>query len=95
MDKAYVDFGRLYAMNLSQAFFVTRAKRRMLHQRRYSCKVEKELGLRCDQTIVLLGVTTAKAYPDPLRRISYVDLETGKRLIFLTNNFHLPALRYP
>jgi hypothetical protein len=92
MDRGYVDFARLHAMHMSQAFFVTRAKRRMAYKRRYSHPVEKNSGLRCDQTIVLTGAISAKAYPSPLRRIGYVDPDTGKRLVFLTNNFTLPAL---
>ena len=92
MDRGYVDFERLHAIHMSQAFFITRTKRGMSYKRRYSHPVEKDSGLRCDQTIVLSGTNSAKAYPDPLRRISYVDPDTGKRLVFLTNNFILPAL---
>ena len=92
MDRGYVDFTRLNAMHMAQSFFVTRAKRRMVYKRRYSNPVEKDSGVRCDQTIVLSGVSSAKAYPNPLRRISYVDPDTEKRLVFLTNNFTLPAL---
>jgi len=92
MDRGYLDFARLYAMHMAQAFFVIRAKRRMVYERRYSRPVDKSSGLRCDQTIVLTGAISAKAYPNPLRRISYVDPDTGKRLVFLTNNFTLPAL---
>ena len=79
-------------MHKAQSFFVTRAKRRMVYKRRCSHPVKKDSGLRCDQTIVLSGVSSAKAYPNPLRRISYVDPDTEKRLVFLTNNFTLPAL---
>jgi len=92
MDKGYIDFARLYAMHGAQAFFVTRAKRNMCYKRRHSRKVEKGSGLRCDQTVALSGRRSDKAYPGLLRRISYADLETGKRLVFLTNNFTLPAL---
>jgi hypothetical protein len=92
MDRGYVDFARLYALHQTRAFFVTRAKRRLQCQRRYSRTVDKTTGLRCDQTIVLTGVHSAANYPEPLRRIGYVDLETGKRLVFLTNDFTLSAL---
>ena len=92
MDRGYVDFARLYALHQTRAFFVTRAKRRLQCQRRYSRTVDKTTGLRCDQTIVLTGVHSATNYPEPLRRIGYVDLETGKRLVFLTNDFTLSAL---
>ena len=92
MDRGYVDFARLHTMHLAQAFFVTRAKRRMAYKRRYSHTVEKDSGLRSDQTIMLSGEVSAKAYTNPLRRISYVDPDTEKRLVFLTNNFTLPAL---
>jgi hypothetical protein len=92
MDRGYVDFARLYAMHMAHAFFVTRAKKRMVYKRRYSQPVEKDSGLRCDQTIVLTGAISAKTYTNPLRRIGYVDPNTGKRLVFLTNNFILPAL---
>jgi IS4 transposase len=92
MDRGYVDFARLNAMHMAQSFFVTRAKRRMVYKRRYSHSVEKDSGVRCDQSIVLSGVSSAKAYPNTLRRISYVDPDTKKRLVFLTNNFTLPAL---
>ena len=87
-----MDFVRLYALHQTRAFFVTRAKRRPQCQRRYSRAVDKTTGLRCDQTIVLTGVHSATNYPEPLRRIGYVDLETGKRLVFLTNDFTLSAL---
>ena len=92
MDRGYIDFGRLYTMHQSLAFFVTRAKRRFQFQRRYSRHVDKSTGLRSDQTIILTGVDTAKDYPEPLRRICYYDAETRKRLVFLTNNFTLDAI---
>jgi hypothetical protein len=92
MDRGYIDFARLYDMHMGQAFFVTRSKQRMAYRRRHSRKVEKELGLRCDQTVALTGPLSARKYPAPLRRVSYVDMETGKRLVFLTNNFTLAAL---
>jgi hypothetical protein len=92
MDRGYIDFGRLYALAQSGAFFVVRAKRNLAYARRGSRPVDKATGLRSDQTIVLTGPKTSQEYPAPLRRISYVDAETGKRFVFLTNNFTLPAL---
>jgi len=92
MDRGYVDFARLYTIHRALAFFVTRAKRRFQFQRRYSNPVDKSTGLRSDQTIITTGVETATDYPEALRRICYYDAETGKRLVFLTNNFTLPAL---
>jgi len=92
MDRGYLDFARLYVIHQSSAFFVTRAKRGLAIQRRYSRPVDKSTGLRSDQTIVLTGINTSKDYPEPLRRISYYDADTKKHLVFLTNNFILPAL---
>jgi len=91
MDRGYLDFKRLYTIHQSSAFFVTRAKRNLKAQRRYSRPVDKSTGLRSDQTIVLSGSNTAKDYPEPLRRISYYDAATDKYLVFLTDNFMLPA----
>ena len=95
MDRGYVDFRRLYRFTESLAFFVIRAKRNMDWARRSSRRVDKSTGLRSDQTIVLQGVKTSLEYPVPLRRISYHDADTDKRFVFLTNNFHLPALTIP
>jgi hypothetical protein len=92
MDRAYVDFGRLHRLKSGLAFFVTRAKSNLDFSRRSSRRVDKATGLRSDQTIVLCGPKTSKLYPDPLRRVVYRDAETGKRFVFLTNNFDLPAL---
>jgi len=92
MDRAYVDFERLYRFTLNSAFFVTRTKKNVLLQRRYSRPVEKSAGVSSDQTVILTSFESASAYPDPLRRVSYCDPVTGKRLKFLTNNFTLPAL---
>jgi hypothetical protein len=92
MDRSYLDFTRLYAMHQSLAFFVTRAKRGFQFRRRYSHRVDKSTGLRCDQTIVLTGAHSATDYPEPMRRIVYDDAETDKRFVFITNNFALPAL---
>lgn len=92
MDRAYVDFERLFRFTLCSSFFVVRAKKNVVLQRRYSHAVDKSTGVRSDQTVILTAGKSAKAYPDPLRRISYFDDATNKRLCFLTNNFTLPAL---
>lgn len=92
MDRGYVDFERLYAFTLVSAFFVTRAKSNIQYRRRYSRPVDRTTGLICDQTIVLTGPKSQKAYPEKLRRVKFRDPETGKTLVFLTNNFALPAL---
>lgn len=92
MDRGYIDFERLFVFTLSTAFFVVRTKSNVLLQRRYSHPVDKSTGVRPDQTVVLASFESASAYPDALRRISYFDEETKKRLKFLTNNFTLPAL---
>ncbi len=95
MDRGYIDFGRLYALAQSLAFFVVRAKSNLDYSRRTSRQVDKSTGLRSDQTILLKGPKTSQAYPEPLRRISYLDTDTQKRFVFLTNNFTLPALTIP
>jgi hypothetical protein len=92
MDRGYVDFERLYLFTLSAAFFVVRTKSNVVLQRRYSHPVDKSTGVRSDHTVILTAIDSAKAYPEPLRRVSYVDAETRKRFKFLTNNFTLPAL---
>jgi hypothetical protein len=92
MDRGYVDFERLFNFTLSLAFFVVRTKGNVLLQRRYSRPVDKSTGVRSDQTVILATTGSATAYPDALRRVSYFDAVTGKRLKFLTNNFSLPAL---
>ena len=92
MDRAYVDFERLFVFTLCSSFFVVRTKKNILLQRRYSHPVDKSTGLRSDQTVILAAIESAQAYPDPLRRVSYFDARTNKRLKFLTNNFALPAL---
>lgn len=92
MDRAYIDFERLFVFTLCSAFFVVRTKENVLLQRRYSHPVDKSTGVRSDHTVILTTIESTKAYPDPLRRISYLDLETKKRLKFLTNNFLLPAV---
>jgi Transposase DDE domain len=92
LDRGYLDFARLYVFTQACAFFITRPRKDAQFYRRYSRPVERSVGLRCDQTILLTGVRTAKRYPDPLRRIHYFDAEKDLRLIFLTDNFLLPAL---
>ena len=92
MDRAYIDFERLYWFTLCSAFFVSRTKANVLLQRRYSHPVDKSTGVLSDQTVILTAIESAKAYPEALRRISYRDPITEKRLRFLTNNFVLPAL---
>jgi hypothetical protein len=91
MDRGYVDFKRLFTLHIAGAFFVIRAKSNTQYQRRYSRPVDKTAGVRCDQTVMLTGVTTANDYPQPLRRIKYHDEKTGKTFNFLTNNFAIPA----
>jgi hypothetical protein len=91
MDRAYVDFDRLFELDQAGAFFVTRGKSNLRVQRRYSHPVDRSTGLICDQTVVLTGFYSKKSYDKPLRRIRFKDPETGKTLIFLTNNFALPA----
>lgn len=85
MDRGYVDFGRLHAIHTVGAFFVTRAKRNMLFERRYSHPVDKTMGVLADQIIFLTGVDTPEKYPDTLRRVKYRDPD-GRLYIFLTNN---------
>jgi len=92
MDRGYIDFERLFVLTLSAAFFVVRTKSNVLLQRRYSHPVDKSTGVRSDQTVVLSTFESASVYPDPLRKVSYYDAESDKRLKFLTNNFTLPAL---
>src|SRR6195256_5000283 len=92
MDRGYIDFERLFVFVLCSAFFVVRTKENVLLQRRYSHPVDKTTGVRSDRTVILTAIDSAKAYPDFLRRVSYLDVETRKRFQFLTNNFTLPAL---
>jgi hypothetical protein len=91
MDRAYIDFQRLFVFTLSSAFFVVRTKSNVLLERRYSHPVDKSTGVLSDQTVILSSVDSATAYPDPLRKVSYFDAERSKRLKFLTNNFTLSA----
>ncbi len=92
MDRGYVDFQRLYVFTLCSAFFVTRTKKNVLLRRRYSHEVDHRTGVRSDHTVILTSIKSAGAYPDALRRVTYVDPDTLKRFRFLTNNFILPAL---
>ena len=92
LDRGYIDFSRLYNFTLQAAFFIIRAKRNLDFTRRSSRLVDKTTGLRSDQTIALSGPLTSQAYPEVIRRISFYDIKTNKRLVFLTNNFILPPL---
>jgi hypothetical protein len=91
MDRGYVDFARLYVLHLSGAFFVTRAKSNLDAHRVYSAKTDRSQGIICDQIIALDGFYTHKDYPQHLRRIRFKEPDTGKTLVFLTNNFTLPS----
>ena len=93
LDRGYTDFARLFRLTEALAFFVIRGKRGLAYVRRASRPVDKTTGLRSDQPIVLCGPKTGTLYPVPLRRITYVDPETERRFVFLTNNFTLPALQ--
>ncbi len=91
MDRGYIDFERLHRFTLESAFFVVRTKTNVLLQRRYSHPVGPATEVRSDQTVILSSLESASPYPDPLRKVSSIDIETGKRLVFLTNNFSLPV----
>ena len=91
LDHGYIDFKRLHAFTRELAFFVVRTKENVLIQRRNSHPVDKSTGVRSDQTVVLKTIKSASAYPELLRRVSYFDAVTGKRLVFPTNNFILPT----
>jgi len=92
MDRGYLDFARLYRMHRAGAFFITRSKRGMDARRVYSTKTDRSTGVICDQRIALNGFYARKNYPEQLRRIRFKDPESGKTLVFLTNNTTLPAL---
>jgi IS4 transposase len=92
MDRGYLDYARLYKIHQSAAYFVTRAKSNFSFQRLYSQKIDKETGIKCDQVITLHIYYSKKDYPEQLRRIAYYDEKQNKKLVFLTNNFTLPAL---
>ena len=94
MDRGYLDFARLYVLHQAHAFFVTRAKSNTQLRRVYSALIDRSTGIICDQTVALTGTTSRKDYPEHVRRIRYKDAKTaktGKTLVFLTNNFALPA----
>ena len=91
MDRAYLDFSRLYCIHQCGAFFVTRSKKNTKYQRVYSHTVDKSTGILCDQRVRLTGANADSDYPEMLRRIRYTDKETGKSLTFLTNNMLVPA----
>ena len=92
MDRGFLDFPRLYRLTQVGAFFVIRPKSNTLFKRLYSRTVDKETGLRCDQTVCLTGVKSSDDYPQYLRYVAFYDEKTDKRLRFFTNNFELPAL---
>lgn len=92
MDRGYIDFDRLFVFTTHSAFFVVRTKEKMQLQRRYSHEVDQSTGVRSDHTVILAARKSVKEYPAPLRRVTYCDLDTKRRLRFLTNNFSLPAL---
>jgi transposase len=91
MDRGYLDFGRLYQLHQARAYFVTRAKRNFAFDRRYSHVVDKSTGIQCDQTVVLQTPSSFQKYPAVLRRVRFYDQALGKHLVFLTNDFDLPA----
>jgi len=92
MDRAYIDFERLYLLNQCGTFFVVRAKSNLDFRRIFSKKIDKSTGILCDQIIVLTGIKTSKKYPEKLRRIKFFDAETNKTFVFLTNNLFLSSL---
>ena len=87
MDRGYYDFARLYQIHKQKSFFVIRAKKSISAKRMYSKKVDKSIGLRCDQTIKLNNFYSKKYYPEKLRWAKYYDHKTNKRYVYLTNNF--------
>ena len=92
MDRGYIDFARLHVLHQAQAFYVTRAKSNLQYRRVYSRPIDKTTGLRCDQTIILTGTQPGKDYPIHWRRVKFYDAQQDQLLVFLTNNFDLPAL---
>lgn len=92
MDRGYLDFQRLYPFHYFRAFFVIRAKSNLKFRRVYSGPTDRSTGIICDQTILLAGVQSAKHYPEKLRRVKYHDVDNNRTLVFLSNNFELPAL---
>ena len=92
LDRAYVDYERLYTIHTHQAFFVTRTKKNTQLKRMYSSKVNKKAGVRSDQTVKLIGFYSEQHYPEKLRRIKFYDKEQERLFVFLTNNFSLKAI---
>ena len=92
MDRGYIDFTRLYRIHDANTFFVTRSRKDIRWQRLYSQGVDKQAGIRCDQTIRLTMVDAKKHYPEKLRRIKYFDQETKHTYIFFTNDFTSSAM---
>ncbi len=92
MDRAYLDFERLYALDQAGAFFVTRSKSNMNVRRIYSADTDRTTGVICDQTVMLKGFRSSHRYPEHFRRIRFRDRDSSKTLVFLTNQFQLPAL---
>ena len=91
-DRGLIDFSRLYHLHNAQAFFVIRVKKNLPYRRLYSHEINKETGLRCDQSIVMTGANTQNSYPVPLRRVKFYDAEQNRLFVFLTNNFDLPGI---
>lgn len=94
INKGYIDFERLYKLNISSAYFITRARMNLQFKRIYSHSVDKSLGLICDQSIFLTGFYPSKDYPEKLRHIKYFDSEQKRRIVFLTNNFLFASFNY-
>jgi hypothetical protein len=92
MDRGYLDFQRLFALKEQLSYFIIRAKKNLQFRRLYSHSVDRSTGLICDQTIVLTGFYSAQDYPEKLRRVRFLDSENKKHLVFLTDNFFLPAI---
>jgi len=92
LDRGYVDFARLYNIEQHNAYFVTRAKDNFRFIRISAGKPDKKSGVTCDQCVKAKGFYSSKHYPDSVRRIRFIDIETGRRMVFLTNNFDLPAI---
>jgi hypothetical protein len=91
-NRGFIDFSRLYHLHNAQTFFVIRAKKNLDYRRLYSHEIDKETGLRCDQTIVMTGENTQNRYPVPLRRAKFYDADQDRLFVFLTNNLDLPAI---
>jgi hypothetical protein len=92
MDRAYIDYKRLYRLKRGLGYFIVRAKKNLKFKRLYSSKVDKSTGLRCDQMVKLIGFYQKKDYPDLIRRVKFIDMENDKEFVFLTNNFEISAM---